>query len=344
MEKKYDLIVIGAGPGGYVAAIRGAQGGLKTALVDKYQRLGGTCLLRGCIPTKSLLHSADVLDTCRSAGLHGVDVSDVTANPATIWKTKEKAVTKGAAGIKYLMKKHGVDVLCGHARLDALGSITVAGSDENAGELKVSATNIILATGSAPRPLKVAPFDGVRILNSDHMLDLKRIPDSLAVIGGGAVGVEFASLMARFGARVTVLEMEPRLLPFEDLDVSSGFKKALIKSGITVHTSASVTGVTSNDQGVEIAFSGPDGADRLDAEVLLVAAGRMPQTSLLGLDRVKITLDRGFIPVDAMMRTTAAGVYAIGDIVATPQLAHIASAEALVAVDHILGREPDGLN
>ncbi|HUO86061.1 MAG TPA: dihydrolipoyl dehydrogenase [Thermoanaerobaculia bacterium] len=333
MAQDYDLIVIGSGPGGYVAGIRAGQLGLKVAVVERDPFYGGTCLHRGCIPTKALLHTATLLDEIRAAGGVGIEVAEPSLDMDKAQKNKQKVVDSNARGINGLFKKYKVEGLTGTGRIVGPGKVEVTGDD---GAKTYSTKNILIATGSVPREIPIAASDGERILNSDHILQLGRVPASLAVLGGGAVGTEFASMFTSFGSKVTVVEMLDRLLPAEDEEVSKEVQKAFRKRGIDVKTGTKLAGVETTEAGVRLSFDGSD--EKLEAEMLLVAVGRAPYTEGLGLDSVGLETDRGYLEVDGYLRTGVEGVYAIGDVVtAGPWLAHKASAEGIVAVEHIAG-------
>lgn len=339
MPDRFDLVVIGAGPGGYVAARRGAQQGLNTALIEKDDRLGGTCLLRGCIPTKALIHAAEVWQLCsKGARNFGVTVEGATFDWAKILKRKEMASTKGARGVEMLMAAGGVTVIRGTGRLDGPGRIKVATSD---GDRLIEAPSIILATGSTTASLPGMEPDGVRILNSDHLLQRETLPQSLVVLGAGAVGLELATVMQSFGCRTTLVELMDQVLPLEDPECAAEVEKALGRLRMKVLTGSRALGVEQDAEGVAVRIQKT--ADRseqtVQAECLLVAVGRKPVTADLGLETVAVVTDRrGFIQTDAMMMTSTPGLYAIGDIVPTQQLAHLASHEALVAVGHAAGK------
>jgi len=336
---KLDLIVIGAGPGGYVAALRGARQGLKTALVDDSPELGGTCLLRGCIPTKSLLQSAHAYELCsRGARTFGVKVEGASYDWAAVQKRKAMVVRKGSLGVSKLMEGAGVTVVTGRGRLDGPGGVVVTGAD---GETRLEATNIILATGSSVAQPPGLECDGERVLSSDHLLEIDAVPESLMILGAGAVGVEFADVFASFGAKVTLVEMLPQILPLEDPDCGAELAKCLARKRIKVRCGMRAGDVTPEADGVTLTLTPEEGEpEKVTVEKLLVAVGRRPNTADIGLDTVDVVVDaRGFVQTDAMMMTGQTGLYAIGDIVATPQLAHTASAEALVAVGHISGEE-----
>lgn len=337
-DQDFDLLVIGAGPGGYVAAIRAGQLGLKTAVVEKDQRLGGTCLLRGCIPTKQLLHTADLLEQIREAGGQGIEVGEARVDMDRAMDRKEEVVAKNARGVEFLFKKNKVVSLHGHGRLTGANEVEVTPPEGEGGTKTYRAKHVLIATGSVPREIPIAQADGERIVNSDHILQLGHVPASLAVLGGGAVGTEFASMFTSFGSKVTVIEMLDRLLPVEDEEVSKELQKAFRKRGIEARTGTKLAGVERTDSGVKLSFDGSD--ETVEAEMLLVAVGRGPYTEGLGLESVGLETDRGYLEVDGYLRTGAEGVYAIGDVVtAPPWLAHKASAEGIVAVEHMAGHE-----
>ncbi len=337
MSHQYDLVIIGSGPGGYVAGIRAAQLGLKTAVVEKDPKFGGTCLHRGCIPTKALLHTAGVLDGIRKAGSFGVDVADPSLDLGGAQDYKNQVVDKNARGIEYLFKKNKIDGIHGVGRVAGANEVEVESAD---GEKAVYSTaNILVATGSVPRDIPIAPADGERILNSDHILQIAEVPDSLIVLGAGAVGTEFASIFSSFGSKVTLVEMMPRLLPIEDEDVSAELAKAFRKRGIKALTGVKLEEVQTTTSGVAARITGEGMEDTVAATHLLIAVGRAPVTAGLGLEALGIELDRGYVPVNEYLQTTVPNIYAIGDVVPTPWLAHVASAEGIVAAEHMAGEK-----
>lgn len=335
--ESFDLAVLGAGPGGYTAAIHAAQLGMKVAIVEKDSRLGGTCLLRGCIPTKALLHSADIFEEAKHSEEHGIIIKDAAVDFAKVMSRKEKVVASNAKGVEFLMRKNKITVFNGYGRLDGKRrlAIEMSGGETKAIEFK----NIIIATGSVPRMLPGMAADGKRILTSDEILEMKEMPKSMLVLGAGAVGVEFASIFHRFGVDVTVIELLPRLLPIEDEEVSEALEKSFKKQGLKVATGTRLENIQVTDTGVTAdGVSDNGGPKRFEADMLLVAVGRKPVTENIGLDGTGVTLDRGYITVDEMLRTGEPGIYAIGDVVPTPWLAHVASHEGIVAVDHMAGK------
>ena len=337
MSDKRDLIVIGSGPGGYVAAIRAAQLGMRVAVVEKDPRFGGTCLHRGCIPTKALLHTAELLQEVKRAGDFGIQVGEPALDLDRAHAHKGKVVDKNAKGIEYLFKKNKIEGIHGRGWLLGAHDVAVESAD---GTATYTADNVLIATGSVPRDLGIAPADGERILNSDQILELDRVPESLVVLGAGAVGTEFASIFDAFGSRVTLVEMLPRLLPIEDEEISKELARAFRKRGIESLTGTRLSGVERTDTGLRIALEADGDPAPLEAETLLVAVGRAPVTDGLGLEDVGVETDKGYVVVDDRMRTNVAGVYAIGDVVQTPWLAHVASAEGILAVEQMAGLEP----
>jgi dihydrolipoamide dehydrogenase len=338
MEKvSYDLIVIGSGPGGYAAAVRAGQYGLKTALIEKQPRLGGTCLLVGCVPTKSLLHTADVWEHFLHPEIDGISCQDPVLDYAKVIDKKNKIVTKHSKGVESLLRKNKVEWIKGYARLKGGGRIEVEGEK---GVQTVEARNIIIATGSEARMLPGLEPDPDLILTNIEILNLTTVPKSLAIIGAGAVGVEFASIFSRFGTDVAIFEMLPRIVPVEDEDVSKELDRAFRKSGIRIETGAKVANVRKGGKGVQMTVTLSGGkTEEVEAEKLLVAVGRKPNIENIGLENTRVEVDRGFIKVNPYQQTGEPGVYAIGDVVAgTPQLAHVATMEGMVAVAHAAGK------
>ena len=326
----FDLLVIGSGPGGYIAAIRGAQLGLTTALVEKDPLLGGTCLHRGCIPAKTWLETAHRFEQMQVAGDYGIDGVEAKAlhpNLATIVKRKGRIVFKNAKGIEFLMKKNKVAVLKGFGRLLGSGRVEVEGEVHEA-------KRIIVATGSGPKDIPGLETDGLRVLNSDHILDLAELPSHLVILGAGAIGVEFASVFSRLGAKVTLVEFMDTILPLEDEDIGLELAKILRKSyKIDVRTKTKITAIERREDGILCHLEGESAGEVLGSH-LLVAVGRAPRLEGVGLEKTKAQVDRGCVVIDRFMQTGEPGLYAIGDIVRTPWLAHVASDEGIVAAEH----------
>ncbi|MGD1102385.1 MAG: dihydrolipoyl dehydrogenase [Terriglobia bacterium] len=341
---KYDLTVIGSGPGGYVAAIRAGQLGLKTAIIEKDDKFGGTCLHVGCIPTKDLLLNADVYDYFKNAKEFGIVCKEFSLDWPAILARKTKVVTKLAKGVEFLLKKNRVEMIRGLGKISGPGKISV--TDPKGAPQEITAKNIVLATGSEARMLPGLEPDAKTLLTNKEILSLPAIPKSMVIIGAGAVGVEFASLFQRFGTKVTVLEMLPRAVPLEDEEISVELEKALKHQGIAIQTQARVEKVTKTANGIAVEYTVGDAKPQtIEAETCLVAVGRAPNTANLGLEKTRVKLERGFVKTNGFMQTDEPGVYAIGDIVAdSPLLAHVASMEGLVAVTHAAGKHAEPIN
>lgn len=339
----YDLIVIGSGPGGYSAAIRAGQYGLKTALIEKQAKLGGTCLLVGCIPTKSLLHTAEVWQRFVHAEEEGIQVENPRLDYLKVKARKDGIVNKHSKGVEMLLKRAKVERISGYATLKGTGKVEVK---SDSGVQTLEAKNIIIATGSEARMIPGLEPDAEFILTNIEILNLTAVPKSLIVIGAGAVGVEFASIFKRFGTDVTLIEMLPRIVPVEDEDISKELDRVFRKQKIRVETGARAENIQKTGKGVKLTMTTRDGKQEvLEAEKLLVAVGRKPNTENIGLENTKVELDRGFIKVDAHQLTGEPGVYAIGDVVAgTPQLAHVATREGMIAVAHMAGKPAVPIN
>lgn len=335
---KYDLAIIGSGPGGYVAAIRAAQWGLKTVVIEKDGFLGGTCLHVGCIPTKVLLHHAEIYDTFKNAKEFGIEVKEFKLNWAATLARKQKIVTKHAKGIEFLFRKNKVETVQGWGRWAGPGRVSVQNGGVTA---EIEAAHILLATGSTARSLPGIEIDGKTVLSNIEILELPEVPKSLVIAGCGAVGVEFASIFNSFGAEVTLLEMLPRITPLEDDEISLELEKALRKKGIQIFTEAKVDSVKKEAQGASVSFQDKAGKTQtLGAERVLMAVGRSPKTENLGLEKSRAKLERGYIHTGPYMETAEPGLYAIGDIVAgMPQLAHAASMEGITCVAKIAGKQ-----
>jgi dihydrolipoamide dehydrogenase len=332
----FDVIIIGSGPGGYVAAIRAAQLGLKAALVEKGPRpeWGGTCLHWGCIPTKALLHDAYLYEQMQNSSKFGVDADGVRLNLENVMKHKDLVVKRSYMGIESLLRKNKVTQLVGFGKVVKAGVVDVAGTQH-------TTKNIVLATGSSVKGIPGMEPDGKGIITSNEALSLKQVPKAMVVIGAGAVGLEFASVYHRFGAQVTVVEALPQILPIEDEEIASEMQNILTKRGMKFFVGSKVESIK---PGYEVAVSKNGKMDRIACDTVLVAVGRKPNTEKIGLENTKVKVDRGYIKVNGTMQTDEPGIYAIGDIVPTPQLAHVASAEGILAVEHIAGRPVKPIN
>ncbi|HKV29037.1 MAG TPA: dihydrolipoyl dehydrogenase [Candidatus Acidoferrales bacterium] len=334
---KYDLAIIGSGPGGYVAAIRAGQWGLKTVVIEKDPFLGGTCLHVGCIPTKVLLHHADLYENFKRAAEFGFEVKEVKVNWPAMIERKTKIVNKHAKGIEFLFKKNKVESMQGWGRIAAPGRISV---EQNGKKTEIEATNVMLATGSDARSLSGVEIDNKVIMDNRGMLDMPTIPKSLVVVGAGAVGVEFASIYKSFRSDVTILEMLPRLVPLEDEEISAELGKAFRKKGIRFELEAAVESVKKDANGATVTFKDKSGKSQtISAEKVLIAVGRRPMTENVGIEKTKAKVERGFVHTSPFMETAEPHLYAIGDIVAgQPQLAHAASMEGIIAVGRMAGK------
>ena len=342
-ESPHPVVILGSGPGGYVAAIRAAQLGLNPVVVEKDSRLGGTCLLRGCIPTKALLYTADVLQHAREGAKFGVVCHDVALDLKAAHAHKDKVVTKNSKGVEFLFRKHKITLVQGSGRLLGGGRVEVKGADGAAQTL--TAKHIVLATGSRCGDLPHIKADGDRILNSDHALELAEVPARLLVLGAGAVGMEFASVFARFGSEVTVVELLDRALPLEDPAVSTEIERAFRRQGITVHTGTAVERVEVRAATVVAQAKKKNGETlTFEADRLLLGVGRAAVIDGIGLESTKAKVERGRVAVDQFCRTAEPGLYAIGDLIATPWLAHVASMEGVLAVEHLAGKNPPPIN
>jgi dihydrolipoamide dehydrogenase len=342
----YDVAIVGGGPGGYTAAFRAAQYGLKVALIEKTDKLGGTCLHVGCIPTKALLFNAEIWDHMQHAAEFGINFGEgASATPTLDWaavqKRKNGIIVKHTKGLDFLVKKNKVTRVEGHGRLTGPAVDGVLSIEVNkAGEVsQVQAKNVILATGSEAKMLPGLQADD-RILTNIEILALDKVPKSLVVIGAGAVGVEFASIFRTFGAEVSIVEFLPRMVPVEDEEVSKELTRLYKKRGIDVNTGARVETIEKTETGVKVTFTDANGKTQVkEAEKVLVAVGRAARSADLGLEKTKIELDRGFVKVDCAQETSEPGVFAIGDIVAgLPQLAHVGAMSGMVAAAKIAGK------
>jgi dihydrolipoamide dehydrogenase len=344
MQSEYDVVVIGSGTGGYVAGIRAAQLGLRTAVVERAPALGGTCLNWGCIPTKALLEHAHALKIAQDWKEWGLTIGQaaIGLDMAQVQARKDKIVKGLTGGVELLFRKNKIDWIKGSGRLAGKGGVEVTNGQSQS---LVARKEIIVATGSQPRSVPGIEIDRNRIITSDEAIGLKTVPKSIVILGSGAVGVEFASIFRRFGSEVTVVELLPRLVPVEDEAVSAELEKSFRKQGIKVLTGTKVTGAKSGADGVELEATMSDGSSNaLKAEYLLVATGRGPVTTGLGAEEAGLRLERGYVHVDQTFRTNVAGISAIGDVITFdkpghPQLAHLSSAEGIALAERIAGHE-----
>ncbi|WP_411844352.1 dihydrolipoyl dehydrogenase [Salinicoccus sp. HZC-1] len=345
MAHEYDLVVLGGGTAGYVAAIKASQLGLKTAIVEK-SNLGGTCLHKGCIPTKSMLKSAEVVNTMKNAEKYGIESFNPSISMEKILNRKNEVVERMHSGIKQLMKKNKIDVFDGYGRIlgpsifsPMAGTVAVENPEDDEAESEILVNhNVLIATGSYPRPLPFLPFDGEIVLSSDDMMTLNEIPEKLAIIGGGVIGLEFASLLADLGSGVTVIEAGNQVLPAEDKDVANHLKKSLEEKGIEFKVDISLSDESVQKSGSSITFD--IGGESTTFDKVLVSIGRTPNVEDIGLSNTKIQMEKGFIVTDEYYQTKDKNIYAVGDVIGNLQLAHVATKEALIAVEHITDNNP----
>lgn len=348
MTKNYDTVVIGGGTGGYVAAIKLSQLGHEVAVVEKSD-LGGTCLNKGCIPTKSFLKSAEVINTMNHADMYGIDPVQPTFDIAKIIERKDSIVSQMQGGIKYLLDKNKVDVYNGTATVlgpslfsPLAGAVSVSYEDDRKESEILVNDFVVIAAGSKPVELPFMPFDGKVILSSDDLMYLEKVPDKIAIVGGGVIGVEFATVLASFGSEVTIIEASPQILPTEDKDVAQAVQKSLTDSGVTIKTGVKLEaeGVDIKDDSVHLTIEG----EAVEFSRAVVAIGRKANTDNLGLENTKIKMNNGVVEVNAFGQTNESHMYAIGDVTASYQLAHVAIEEALIAAEHITDHKPLELN
>jgi dihydrolipoamide dehydrogenase len=346
-ETIYDVVVVGSGPAGYTAAIRAGQYGLRTALVEKDPYLGGTCLHVGCIPTKALLFNAELWDHLKDAKEYGIEgVGSRKLNWQAVQERKAKIVSKHAKGLEFLMRKNKVTTVVGHGRLTgpAENGVHVVEVESGGNSNQLKTANVVLATGSEARMISGLEPDE-RILTNIEILELTSVPRSLVIVGAGAVGVEFASIFRSFDTEVTILEMLPRLVPLEDEDVSKELARVYRKRGINFHLGATVETVEKTKTGISVTFGAEGKTQKLEADKILIAVGRKPNTEGIGLEKTRVQSERGFVKTNEWMQTAEPGIYAIGDIVlGTPQLAHVGGMEGIVAVAKIAGRPEKPIN
>ena len=332
MAQKYKAVVIGSGPGGYIAALRLGNEGERVAMVES-RELGGTCLNRGCIPTKALLHSSKIAASIGEAKKHGIEVGSVSIDLPAMMKRKDGVVRRLRGGVGMLMKSRKVDVYEGVGKLAGANKVEVKLND---GKTEVLETeNVILATGSEPTMPKVFPDDRSKVMTSDEILELGSLPESMAIVGGGYIGCEFATVFSELGCEVMVVEMLDRLLPMADKDISAGLARSFRKKGIEVHCSTAVEKMELSGEKVKCTLGG---GEVKEVSLALVCTGRQPRSAELGLEEAGVKLDKGFVVIDDQCRTSVANVFAIGDVTGKLQLAHVASRQAAVAVNTIMGK------
>jgi dihydrolipoamide dehydrogenase len=329
----YDLVVLGAGPGGYVAAIRAAQLGLKSAVVEK-DRPGGVCLNMGCIPSKALLHDAELVRSAAELAELGAKVDLSSLDYGKAFARSRKAADTLSKGVVFLLKKNKIELVAGEGTIRGPHEIAVKGGRTLSGK------NLLVATGSRPRPIPGFEFDEKSILSSNGALMLEKLPRRIGILGGGAIGVEFAHVMNAFGVEVHLVEMMEQLLPLEDSEAVEVLARSFKKRGIALYTGTKASGFTRAGSALKLSLEGKEGGRELEVDQVLVVVGRAPNTEGIGLEAIGLKTERGFIPVGDYGQTAVPGVYAIGDVVATPMLAHVASKEGEIAVEHMAGRKP----
>jgi len=350
LAQEYDVVILGGGPGGYVAAIRAAQLGLKTAIVER-NKLGGTCLHKGCIPTKALLRSAEVYRTTKGSEEFGVETNEVTLNLVKVQERKDKIVSQLHNGVQHLMKKGKIDVFEGTGRIlgpsifsPLPGTISVEMNNGEENEMLIP-KNVVIATGSRPKQLPGIEADGHFVMTSDEALDMEALPKSILIIGGGVIGVEWASLLSDFGVDVTILEYAEALIPAEDKEISREMQRLFKKRGIKVITSAKVLPDTiKTGDGVVLLAEVKGEVKEYSAEKLLISVGRQANIEGIGLENTDIGVDKGFITTNEYYQTNESHIYAIGDCIGGVQLAHVASHEGMTAIEHIANKEPNPLS
>ena len=343
MESNYDLVVIGSGPGGYVAAIRAGQLGLKTAILEP-EELGGVCLNWGCIPSKALLKNAEIVSYFKRAEEFGLKMDNFSADFSVAIDRSRKVVDRNTKGVAFLLDKNKVDHIQGTGKIVGAGKVEVGPDGPVPGGSIIEAKNIIVSTGARPRSIPPLPVDGDKIITSRESIVMKDLPSSIVIVGGGAIGVEFAYIYKMYGVQVTIVEMLPRLVPNEDEDISAQLERAFKRHRIDFLTGAGVTGVDTSGSSVKVTVEKDGAAQTLECDKVLVAIGIQPNVEDIGLETVGIATDRTGIVVDEKMATNVAGIYAIGDVNGKMPLAHVASAQAMIAVETIAGLETQPLD
>ncbi len=340
-DSEYDVAVIGGGPGGYVAAIRAGQFGLRSCVIER-DALGGVCLNWGCIPSKALLKNAEILSYIHRADQFGLHFDNFRADYSVAVARSRQVVDRMTRGIGFLLRKNNVDHIAGQATIASPTAIDVAGADGQTS--RVSARNIIVATGARPRSIPSLPIDGQRIITSREAIVADDVPDSMAIVGGGAIGVEFAYVYRMYGAKVTIIELLPRLVPNEDEEISQQLERAFGREGIELRTGAGVTAASADATGVTLTIDKDGATETLRYDKVLVAIGVQPNTEFLGLEAVGVDTERGYINIDDRMATNVPGIYAVGDVTGKLALAHVASAQGVTAVEAIAGEETQPLD
>ena len=340
-DSEYDVAVIGGGPGGYVAAIRAGQLGLRSCVIER-DALGGVCLNWGCIPSKALLKNAEILSYIHRADQFGLHFDNFRADYSVAVARSRQVVDRMTRGIGFLLRKNNVDHIAGQASIASPTAIDVAGADGQTS--RVSARNIIVATGARPRSIPPLPIDGQRIITSREAIVADDVPDSIAIVGGGAIGVEFAYVYRMYGAKVTIIELLPRLVPNEDEEISQQLERAFGREGIELRTGAGVTAASADATGVTLTIDKDGATETLRYDKVLVAIGVQPNTEFLGLETVGVDTERGYINIDDRMATNVPGIYAVGDVTGKLALAHVASAQGVTAVEAIAGEETQPLD
>ncbi len=335
---RYDVVIIGAGPGGYVAAIRASQLGLKTALIER-EAVGGVCLNWGCIPSKSLLKNAEILSYVKSADKWGIKFDNMQYDLSKAMARSRQVAERLVKGVEFLLKKNKVDVFKGDGYIPAVGKVEIRPDGK-----QIEAKNIVIATGARPRILPGLNFDHEVIINSYDALKLQDVPQKMIVVGGGAIGIEFAYFYRTYGSEVTVIEMLPHILPNEDEEISTTLEKSLSKYGIQISTASTVKEINVQNGKGKVKFSSPSGESEIEGEKILISIGVMGNSENLGLEKIGVAVEKGFIKVNDKMETNIKGIYAIGDITGPPLLAHVASAQGVHAVETIAGRELEPLS
>ena len=332
---EFDVLIIGSGPGGYVAAIRSGQLGLKTALIEKSE-LGGVCLNWGCIPSKSLLRSAEILNLIKESNEHGIYVSDLKTDFGQAVNRSRKIVKKLTDGIGFLLKKNNVELISGNCRITAQNQVEILETNQ-----KISSKNILIATGAKFKDIPNLPIDEEIILNSKNALGIQKSPKKAVIIGAGATGVEFSYMWNAFGTHVTLVELQNQILPLEDAEISKQLSRSLTKQGIQIKTQTKVEEVTKTNSGAILKLNSNGNISEIETDIVLVAVGMEGNVKDIGLEEVGISTDKNFVTIDENMMTNLEGVYAIGDVTGKTLLAHVASAQGIHAIEHIAGKSPE---